>query len=192
MESKGRRASRRAAPIGVPAEPAEATEIRASAAEPSEPVFEARPPAEPSLERVEPMETAAEPGAVAEVNANGGTAKPELVPLPVTGPERDTLAPWIQMQAALARGLEAMSEEMAGLALKSMDATASAATKLLAVKTLSDAVAVNAGFTCSNFNALLGGSARLSELGVRLAAETSQPLLSQFGGAWIKTTRPGR
>jgi hypothetical protein len=57
---------------------------------------------------------------------------------------------------------------------------------MLAVKTLSDAIEVNAGFTRSGFDALVGGSARLSELGARLAAEASQPILTQLGKGWIK------
>jgi len=38
---------------------------------------------------------------------------------------------------------------------------------------------------------LVGGSAKLSELGVKLAAETSQPILTQFGKGWIKASRLG-
>ena len=72
-----------------------------------------------------------------------------------------------------------------------MNELARTATKLLAVKTLSDAIEVNAGFTCSSFEAVVTGSAKLSELGVKLAAETSQPLLSQFGKGWSKAARPG-
>jgi hypothetical protein len=97
-----------------------------------------------------------------------------------------------QSQAALARGLEAMSAEMAGLALSGLQVLARTATKLLAVKTLSDAIEVNAGFTCSSLETLVGGSAKLSELGVKLAAETSQPLFGQLTREWSKAARPGR
>ena len=41
------------------------------------------------------------------------------------------------------------------------------------------------GFTCSSLDALVGGSAKLSELGVKLAAETSQPLFGQLGKGWM-------
>jgi len=70
-----------------------------------------------------------------------------------------------------------------------MSNLAHTATKMLAVKTLSDAIEVNAGFTCSSFDALVDGSAKLSELGVKLAAETSQPLLSQLCRGWNKAGR---
>jgi hypothetical protein len=62
---------------------------------------------------------------------------------------------------------------------------------MLEVKTLSDAIEVNTGFTCNSLDTLVGGSAKLSELGVRLAAETSQPIVAQFGQGWIKASRFG-
>ena len=76
-----------------------------------------------------------------------------------------------------------MSVEMAGLAFSGIDTAARAATKMLGVKTLSDAIDVNAGFACSSLDALVGGSAKLSELGVKLATETSRPFLHSWGKA---------
>jgi hypothetical protein len=102
---------------------------------------------------------------------------------------RDAFAALAQSQTALAQGLEALSVEMAGLALSGIDTAARTATKMLSIKTLSDAIEVNAGFTCSSLDALVGGSVKLSELGVKLAAETSQPILTQFGKDWIKASR---
>ena len=78
---------------------------------------------------------------------------------------------------------------MAGLALSGMNVLARTASKLLAVKTLSDAIEVNAGFTCSSFETLVGGSAKLSEIGVKLAAETSEPLFGQLARGWSKAAR---
>jgi hypothetical protein len=60
---------------------------------------------------------------------------------------------------------------------------------MLGVKTLSDAMEVNTGFARSSFDTLVGGSAKLSELGVKLATEASQPLLTQLGRSWIKAAR---
>jgi len=75
---------------------------------------------------------------------------------------------------------------MAGLARSGIDTTARTATEMLKVKTLSDAIEVNALFARNSLDALITGSARLSELGVKLAAETSQPILTQLGIGWIK------
>lgn len=99
---------------------------------------------------------------------------------------REAFAAVVQSQAAVVRGLEALSAELAGLAISGIDAAARTATDMLAVKTLSDAIEVNAGFTRSSFDALVGGSTKLSELGAKLAAEASQPILTQLGKGWIK------
>jgi hypothetical protein len=58
---------------------------------------------------------------------------------------------------------------------------------MLGVKTLSDAIDVNAGFACSSLDALVGGSAKLSELGVKLATEAPRPFLH----SWAKASHPG-
>jgi hypothetical protein len=80
---------------------------------------------------------------------------------------------------------------MAGLALSGMNVAARTATKLLAVKTLADAIEVNAGFACSSFDTLLSGTVKLSELGMRLATEVSEPLFSQLGKRWGKAAPLG-
>ena len=93
----------------------------------------------------------------------------------------EAFAALVQSQTAVARGLEALGAELTGLALSTIDTATRAATDLLAVRTLSDAIEVNAGFGRNSFVALVGGSAKLSELGAKLAAEASQPILKQLG-----------
>jgi hypothetical protein len=174
METKARRAPRAAGPIGMPAEPTKpgVSVVRAKPAElPTE-------PPKPAEIRAE----AAQPAAKAKKSWSSDA---------VLHFEPEAFAALAQSQAALARGLEALSAEMAGLALSGIDTATRAATKMLGVKTLSDAIEVNAGFTCSSWDTLIGGSAKLSELGVRLAAETSQPILTQFSQGWIKASRCG-
>jgi hypothetical protein len=159
MESKGRRPSR---PIAtqVEAEPPVATQV------------EAEPPvATPMISQSVEAPAETPKSASSENLADFG---------------HEAFAAVVQSQAAVARGLEALSAELAGLALSGIDAAARTATDMLAVKTLSDAIEVNAGFTRSSFDALVGGSAKLSELGARLAAEASQPILTQLGRGWIK------
>jgi hypothetical protein len=196
METKGRRAPRTAAPIGAPAEPAKPVEVQTAAAEPAEAPTEPPKPAEIVAEAAKPADTALKLTATAATSAPpsvGAVAKPARSPSPDDLPHssRDDFTALAQSQAALARGLEALSAEMAGLALSGIDTAARTATKILGVKTLSDAIEVNAGFACSSLDALLGGSAKLSEIGVKLATETSQPILTQFGKGWIKASRFG-
>ena len=195
METKGRRSVRASGPSEVPAAPVKPVEASAPINGPSE----AEPPkaAELLVEAAKPTETAVDLVTVAATAA----PTPNVGPLPAAPKaaktdflghfEGDAAAALAQSQAALARGLEALSAEMAGLALSSIDVLARAATKLLAVKTFSDAIEVNAGFTCSSLETLVGGSAKLSELGVKLAAETSQPLFGQLTRGWGKAARLG-
>ena len=191
MESKGRRASRLAAPSPGPFGSAEAAETKAPTAELSEAAIEAVQSDEIKIELTEAAKTASDLAAVAEMAPEGGTLEKAhlTVAEPAAAFEHNALSAWAQSQAALARGLEVVSAEMAGLALEGIDATVSAASKLLGVKTFSDAIAVNAGFTCRSFNSVLGGFAKLSEVGVKLATENSELLLSQFGEAWTKAAR---
>jgi Phasin protein len=184
---------RTSGPTGAPAEPVKPVEAPAAKIPPSE--AEPPKPAELIAEAAKPAEIAV------DLEAAAATAAPSpsigaLSPAPKSAPfdDLDNLGHNAaealgQSQAALARGLEALSAELAGLALSGMSNLAHTATKMLAVKTLSDAIEVNAGFTCSSFDALVDGSAKLSELGVKLAAETSQPLLSQLCRGWNKAGR---
>jgi hypothetical protein len=195
METKGRRSLRASGPTEAPAAPFKPVEAPAPAAGPGE--ADPPKPAELLAEAGKSTETAVDLAAAAATAA----PRPRIGTLPVAPKtanhtdlahfEGDAAAALAQSQAALARGLEALSAEMAGLALSSMNVLARTATKLLAVKTLSDAIEVNAGFTCSSLETLVGGSAKLSELGVKLAAETSQPLFGQLARGWGKAARLG-
>jgi len=197
METKGRRAPRAARPIEAPAEPVNPVEVPALAEqsaeapteplEPTEILGEAAKPTETAIDFAAPAVTpASQPGVAALTKVAKSTSPDDFAHF-----ARDTFAALAQAQAALAQGLEALSVEMAGLALSGIETAARTATKMLGIKTLSDAIEVNAGFTCSSLDALVGGSVKLSELGAKLAAETSQPILAQFGKDWIKASRLG-
>jgi hypothetical protein len=125
------------------------------------------------------------------VAASPGVAAPAKNP---SGAEladfgREVFAALVQSQTAVARGLEALSVEVTGLTISGIDTATRTATDMLGVKTLSDAIELNAGFTRSSFDTLVGGSAKLSELGMKLATEASQPILTQLGKSWIKAAR---
>jgi Phasin protein len=190
METKGRRAPRSAGLIAGPAEPAEPLAAPAATAEPStEPLDAAELPAEAAAPAATALEVAtAAAGSISQpsiVPAASALASNRTTPDDIAFFNREALSALAQSQAALTRGLGALSAEMAGLALSGIDAAARTATRMLGVKTLSDAIEVNAGFTCGSLNTLVDGSVKLSELGVKLATETSQPILSQLGRRWI-------
>jgi hypothetical protein len=181
MESKGRRAVRAAAPGAIPAETVNSTAATPVAGKPAEEFT----PAEAPAEVVAPVVTVAAPPSVDTLPAAAKSASGEEV----ADFGREVFAALVQSQTAVARGLEAMSVEVTGLAISGIDAATRTATDMLGVKTLSDAIEVNAGFTRSSFDALVGGSAKLSELGMKLATEASQPILTQLGKSWVKAAR---
>ena len=196
MESKGRRASRVAGPAEATAQPDKPVEAPVIAPEPAPSSGEPPGPAGVVAEASQPAESSEDiemsAAAVAPALSPADCERAERPPArEATNLGRELVAALAQSQSAFARGLDALSAEMAGLALSSMDAAARTATKMLGIKTLSDAIEVNAGFTCSSLDALVGGSARLSELGMKLAAEASEALFSQFGRGWITPGRRG-
>jgi len=183
METRGRRAPRAAGPVGAPTEPVKPIEAQAVGAEQVAASTDTAKPPEIEADFTSTGETLP---LAPSANTLSSAAKSSS-PGDFAHFSRDAFAALVQSQTALARGLEAMSVEMAGFALSGIDTAARAATKMLGVKTLSDAIDVNAGFACSSLDALVGGSAKLSELGVKLATETSRPFLH----SWAKASRPG-
>jgi hypothetical protein len=173
MESKGRRVLRTPVPGAAPAE--------------------AEVPAETPIEAVRPIGQRI--SADTSVSSTTPVAGPGGTPTPIACSDiladlgRQSFAAFIQSQTALARGLEALSAEITGLALSGIDAATRAATDVLAVKTFADAIELNVGFTRRNFDTLIGSSAKLSELGVRVATEASQPILAQLGKDWARAAR---
>ena len=121
----------------------------------------------------------------------GEPAPATSVPPPMPAPEfgRDALSALIESQAAVARGLNELTAEMAALARGGLDAAARGAGDMLSAKTFADAVKINALLAHQSFDALVGGTARLSEIGVRVAAEASRPILLQFNRDWAKAVR---
>jgi hypothetical protein len=189
METKGRRTSRAAGSVAAPPELPKPMEVPAEAEDEIASPVHAFQPAEPLAEPPKPAEIAPDAitASLASVTKEATGASPD----DLTHFGRDVFAALTQSQAALARGLEALGAEMTVLALSGIDTATRAATKMLTVKTLSDAIDVNAGLASSSLDVFIGGSAKISQLGVKLAAETSRPLLTQFGKGWSKASRPG-
>jgi hypothetical protein len=185
MESKGRRASRATERSTNPMESVPPAETPPGAAKPVESAVEELMSGKPLAGVMMPAATSmALPSVEGLAETVKSASSDDLADF-----GREAFAAFVQSQTAAARGLEALCAELAGLALSGIDAAARTARGMLAVKTLSDAIEVNAGFTRSSFDALVGGSAKLSELGARLAAEASQPILTQLGKGWIKAAR---
>jgi hypothetical protein len=128
------------------------------------------------------VETAPAPAPAPAAQSQALPAPPASAP--VGEAADDMLSAIAQSRAALTRGLESIGEEVASYARHSLDASTQAAVQLLGAKTWADAVAVNTGFARISFDHWLGSAAKVSELGIRLAIDCSQPLASELCKAW--------
>ena len=78
--------------------------------------------------------------------------------------------------AALARGFERAAVEVTGISRSGMAATADAAVALLGARTFAEAIEINAGLARRRVDAMLEGSARLSEIGATAITDASQAI----------------
>jgi hypothetical protein len=136
--------------------------------------------------------SAAEPVAPTPTESSPKPAPPSVAAAPRhAAPADDVFAygqqAWAALaeaQAAAARGFEALVGEINTLTRSEMAAATNSATAMLGVKTLAEAVEVNLGYARRSFDALIGSSAKLSEIGVKAAADASRPILTRFGSGW--------
>jgi hypothetical protein len=142
--------------------------------DPPAPQIVLRPPAAAA----EPM-----PEVVAVQPAAAEQPGPEIVP-PVAEPPPDSVDdPWTaftEAQAVLARGFEEVAVEVTGMTRSGMAAAADAGLALLGVRTCAEAVEINASLARRGVEAMIEGSARLSEIGVKAVSDAARPLLSRF------------
>ena len=123
---------------------------------------------------------------------NPESAPVAALPAPVSAPaidSGDALTALIESQAAMARGLTALGAEIADLARGGIDAATKSAGDLLSARTWADAVEINAGLARRQFEAFVDGSARLSQIGTKLAAEVSAPFVAQLSRDWTRQAR---
>jgi len=93
----------------------------------------------------------------------------------------DAWAAFTDMQAALARGFVEAALEVSAITRTGIAAAAAAATAMLGARTFAEAVEINAGLIRGRSDAMIAGSARLSEIGVKAVTEASRPILARFG-----------
>lgn len=97
---------------------------------------------------------------------------------------RQAWAAMTEAQTAAARGFEAMLAELSTFAKSEFAAATEGATALLGARTLSEAVEVNLGYARRSFDALVGSSAKLSEIGAKTASDASRPIVSRLSEGW--------
>ena len=89
---------------------------------------------------------------------------------------RENFAAVLRANAALSQGLEDIGKEVILYARRSFEQAAETATALLGAKTIEDVFQLNSEFAKSNLERLIERSAKLSEMGVKLANEALAPL----------------
>jgi len=127
----------------------------------------------------------AEEAPSAAVKAFPGLSYTELADL-----SRENLAAVIKANVALSEGLEAIGKELMGYARTSLEAASQTASALLGAKTFEEVVQIQSDLAKSNLEALLQGSAKLSELGVSVANEAFAPLGGRVEAAFAKFGKP--
>ena len=103
---------------------------------------------------------------------------------------RENFAAVLKANAALSEGLEAIGKEVILYARRSFEQAAETATALLGAKTIEDVVQLNTAYAKANLEGLIEGSARLSEMGMKVANEAMAPLGGRVEAAIQKLSKP--
>jgi len=118
-----------------------------------------------------------------------------IVPEPLPQAVRESVEPAVaaaddawtalaEVQGALARGFEEIALEMTGMTRSGITAAADAAMAMLGARTFAEAVEINAGLARRGADAMIEGSAKLSDIGAKAMTEASRPILSRLGATW--------
>jgi hypothetical protein len=147
---------------------------------------------------VSPAETKPEPKKMAPQNS--AAKKPERVSAPAIStamsyPDlaalgRENLVAVARANAALVKGFEELGQEVAGYAQHNLVSAIDAARALVGVTTISDLVALNRKVAQATLEGVLANSARLSEIGIRVATEALFPLNERVAQTFSRLGRP--
>jgi hypothetical protein len=183
-DGKPRRVARESARRETPSEEIPAAAVPPFDAAPPQPSIAA--PTEAAISQPAPASVAA-PEPVMAVMPPQPTIAPAAAVTAVeaeAAPADDAWAALLEAHAALARGLEEIAGEVSGLSRSGIAAAADAAVALIGAKTFAEAVEINAALARHGVDAMIEGSAKLSEIGVKAMTDASRPILSRLGAAW--------
>jgi phasin family protein len=149
---------------------------------PAKPKVHAEPPAKA------PTKTAPEPTKARPPESNGSLATyPDLAAL-----GRDNVAAMARANAALAKGMEELGQEVAGFAQHSLVSVVDAARALVGVRTIADLMALHRSVAQATLEGMMANSARMSEIGIRTATEALGPINERVAVAFERFGRPAR
>jgi len=93
---------------------------------------------------------------------------------------RARLASISESQRAVASDFTAMALALTGLTHSNLTAAGDSFTALFTARSLVDAVEIQLGFTRRSLDAIVDGSTKLGEIGLRLANDAAKPMLAPF------------
>jgi phasin family protein len=133
----------------------------------------------PEPKKPEPKQPKAAPAIPA------ATGYPDLADL-----GRENLVAVARANAALVKGFEELGQEVAGYAQHNLVSAVDAARALVGIKTIADLVALNRKVAQETLEGALANSARLSEIGIRVATEALLPLNERVAQTFGRLGRP--
>lgn len=101
----------------------------------------------------------------------------------LTAFNKDTVEAVVASSQILAKGFETVSKTWVAFAQSSMEQSVSAAKALLTVKTLREAMDLQAEFARTSFDTLVAETTKVSELSVKVANEAIEPISARVNAA---------
>jgi len=143
------------------------------------------PVALPKPEPKPPAAKSASPAVPARTSRPAPAGYPDLAAL-----GRENLAAVARANAALVKGFEELGQEVAGYAQHNLVSAVDTARALVGVRTIADLVALNRKVAQATLEGALANSARLSEIGIRVATEALGPLNDRVAQTFGRLARP--
>ncbi|HXZ02230.1 MAG TPA: phasin family protein [Stellaceae bacterium] len=103
---------------------------------------------------------------------------------------RENMAAVMRANTALSSGWEAIGKEVILYARSSFEQAAETATALLGARTFEDVFQLNSDFAKANLERMIERSAKLSEMGIKLASDAFAPLGSRVEATIHKLGKP--
>jgi hypothetical protein len=165
----------------------EAEMSEAKESKPKRPIAGPKPAETPA----EGLNPAASPNPAALTKpAEAGVALPQVIRRqpPNTADEmlatyRGAVAAIGESQRAVANGVKALALEVTGMAHANLTAAGDSTAALIGTRNFADAVEIQLGFARRSIEAAFAGTARLNDIGARLASDASRPIVAPLSKA---------
>jgi hypothetical protein len=154
----------------------------------SEPTVDAAAPAADNASQAAASETPASVAAIAASPHPAHRAEPTPAE-PAPAVASDAWTTLTEVQSALARACEETAAQVGDITRSGIAAGTDAALALLGARTFAEAIEINAGLAQRGFDAIVAGSAKLTEIGVKAMTAASRPVVAQLSAGWKTESR---